>query len=318
MVAQGEVSGHFVEQGPGAWSPLPQESTPVFQCIVADDEAGAGALFADNPDLLNEQLTLLYWAAEPGKAAAAERASVQVRQRTPLALAAQCGAVGVMSLLLRKGADVLAKASGQTALEVGRVLFAGAALTPQFAGRRGWRKAMQRSMGASGLASTLWSVARAGMQQPQHAHLPPHTCVGDSPAILFVLLACRTGSHGQQCAQQGSHSGAAQRGHDAPAATAAAAAAGPLRKLGSDRRSIRGCRAFRQSGPGGAAPQGALAAGVHRGSSQGSVLTSYSSLCDRQPRSHVPALSLADTCRPRRTLRAMPATQRASHTPHLS
>jgi hypothetical protein len=121
MPTQSEVAGHFVlQQGTNAWQPLLAESTAYFKALAENSETEVVRCLQLQPELIDAQLTLLYWGTDPACPSVASKASVNVKHRTALMVAAQCGSADVIRLLLQLGADPSVKSSddGMTALQV--------------------------------------------------------------------------------------------------------------------------------------------------------------------------------------------------------
>ncbi|KXZ44734.1 hypothetical protein GPECTOR_63g59 [Gonium pectorale] len=116
-----EVIGHYLVPAHGRPAqPLLHESTSLFQDVVSDKLSTVESAVEADADKLNQFFLILHWASDvkgasgPGGEPAAEsgdvgaavgKASVMVKQRTLLMIAAHAGSLRVLAYLLARGAE---------------------------------------------------------------------------------------------------------------------------------------------------------------------------------------------------------------------
>lgn len=125
-----QVFGHMMQAGKG-WKPLLPESSSLFCDVVGDRLGAVEAVLELDAGKLHALFLVLHWAdasageagkdaaASGGEAGGAARATVAVKHRSLLMMAAQSGSLRVLAYLLAKGAEPSRKApDGLTAYDV--------------------------------------------------------------------------------------------------------------------------------------------------------------------------------------------------------
>lgn len=132
---ESEVIGHYLVPAHGRPAqPLLHESTALFQDVISDKLVAVETAVESDVAKLNQFFLVLNWSSDAkgsgspeaqdsadatAASAAASKASVMVKQRTLLMIAAHAGSLRVLSYLLAKGAEPGRKApDGITAYEV--------------------------------------------------------------------------------------------------------------------------------------------------------------------------------------------------------
>ena len=132
---ESEVIGHYLVPAHGRPAqPLLHESTVIFQDVVSDKLSTVEVAVEADAGKLNQFFLILHWASDvkggtgPGLDSGAEvldanaamaKASVMVKQRTLLMIAAHAGSLRVLSYLLSRGAEPSRKSpDGLTAYDV--------------------------------------------------------------------------------------------------------------------------------------------------------------------------------------------------------
>ena len=136
-----QVFGHMMQQGKG-WKALLPESSSLFCDVAGDKLLGVESVVDADTSKLHSLFLILHWASDgsaPGAAAEQEaepagdagspganaaRASVNVKHRSLLMIAAYHGSLRVLAYLLAKGAEPSKKApDGLTAYDVSKAGF---------------------------------------------------------------------------------------------------------------------------------------------------------------------------------------------------